>query len=65
MKAPAKFRYYTEKQRGFSMCFACGKWKKGNNIFYHDETHFVLCINDYFDYWENTDELLPDYKAYV
>jgi len=59
------FKYYTDKQRGYSLCIACGKWKKGNNIFHHDGGHWILCLVDYFDYWENTDELNDDYEAYL
>jgi hypothetical protein len=42
----------------------CEKWEKGNNIFHHEGRHWILCRFDYGDYWENTDELLPDYKGY-
>ncbi len=62
MKPPRPFKYY--KKRGYSQCLGCQQWKKGNNIFFHDGTQWVLCVADYFDYWENTDELLADFKDY-
>lgn len=43
----------------------CGVWKQNNAVFHHERRHWILCIDDYFDYWENTDVLLPDYKAYL
>lgn len=65
MKPPRAFKYYTTKQRGYSQCLACGKWVQGTNLFFHDGITWSLCLIDFVDYWENTDELLPDYKAYL
>lgn len=65
MKPPRPFKYYSEKKRGYSRCMGCDKFKQGNNIFHHDGTHWILCLSDYFDYWENTDELSPDYVGYL
>jgi hypothetical protein len=59
MKPPRLFKYY--KKRGYSPCMGCGRYKLGNNIFFHEGTLWRLCIFDYFDYWENTDKLLPDF----
>lgn len=64
MKPPKPFKIYTTKQRGYSPCIACDKWKFGNNIFFHDGILWTLCRFDYADYWENTDELSSDYKGY-
>lgn len=64
MKAPRNFKLYTTKVMRYSLCIACRRWKHGNNIFYHEGIHWVLCKLCYFDYWENTDKLLPDYKGY-
>ncbi len=65
MKPPRNFKYYTSKQRGFSLCLGCEKWKFGTNLFFHEGRTWSLCKIDYFDYWENTDELLSDYKEFL
>ena len=62
MKPPRLFKI--NPKRGYSLCLACGRWRKGNNIFQHEGTHWVLCKNDYEEYWFCTDELLPDYIGY-
>ena len=61
MKPPKAF--YVKDKQGYSLCNACEGWHK-NNIFRHDGRHWILCRDDYEDYWYNTDELLLDYKGY-
>lgn len=63
MKAPSPFKINSKRQFTYSLCMACGKWKY-NNIFHHEGRHWILCRWDFADYWENTDELMPDYKEY-
>ncbi len=62
MKPPRPFKRYSK--RAYGQCDACGKWKLSNNIFYHGGYLFHLCLTDWVDYWENLDELLPDFKDY-
>lgn len=62
MKLPRSFKKYPK--HGYSMCIACLKWRHGNNMFFHEGRHWILCELDYVDYWENTDELRSDFKAY-
>ncbi len=57
--------YVYDLKRGWSKCFACENWTHSNSIFFHEGRSWVLCVSDYVDYWENTDELLPDYEGYV
>lgn len=52
------------KQKGYSLCIACRNWTENNNLFDHEGRYWILCTICYVDYWENTDELLPDYKGY-
>jgi hypothetical protein len=61
MKPPKLFKI--EKNHGYSLCMACDRWKL-NNRFHHDGIYWILCRIDFVDYWENTDELLPDYKGF-
>jgi hypothetical protein len=65
VKAPRPFKLDKRRLNSYSLCIACGKWKSSNNIFHHEGRHWILCQIDYFDYWENTDALLPDYKGYL
>ena len=62
MKAPLNFKEY--KHQGLGQCIACGKWKRVN-YFFHEGINWALCLFDYFDYWENTNKLLPDYNNYA
>lgn len=62
MKPPKPYKRNTKF--GYSICIGCGKWTLSNMLFRHEGTNWVLCEAEYGDYWENTDELLPDYKAY-
>ncbi len=66
MKAPKLFYRKQSREKGtsFSLCRACGKWVRYIAIFFHEGRLWHLCEVDYFDYWENTDELLDDYKEY-
>lgn len=61
MNPPDKFALV--KGQGFSQCIACMQWRK-TNIFHHEGRDWNLCIDDYGDYWENTDELSSDYLRY-
>lgn len=61
MKPPKPFKI--SKNHGWSLCIACREWRH-NVAFYHEGVNWVLCRYDYADYWENTDELLSDYKGY-
>jgi hypothetical protein len=63
MKPPRPFKF--DRKRGYSLCIACGNWRQSNNLFQHEGTHWILCLLDWVDYWENTDELQPDFKDYV
>lgn len=63
MDPPKKF--VIKKGRGWSLCIACEEWHLSNAIFHHEGRHWILCKADYEDYWENTDELLADYKGYL
>jgi len=63
MKPPRAFK--TQGRRGYSKCRACDKWGPSNDsAFHHEGIDWVLCEIDYYDYWENTDELLSDFKGY-
>lgn len=66
MKPPKLFRANISGKRSysFSRCQACQQWKLSGNIFFHEGRDWVLCMNDYYDYWENTDRLLSDYVGY-
>lgn len=33
-------------------------------LFHHEGRHWILCNEDYADYWENTDVIQSDYKEY-
>lgn len=65
MKPPKPFKVDSKRANSYSQCIACGNWKASNAIFLHEKTIWNLCHADYDDYWENTDELSSDYKAYV
>ncbi len=51
------------KSNGYSFCMG-GHWTQDNQIFFAGGTHWVLCKTDFYDYWDNTDELPEDYKWY-
>lgn len=62
MHPPRKFKF--DIKRGYSVCIACGRWTHSNAIFHHEGVHWILCVFDYVDYWENTEEIKEDYKEY-
>ena len=62
MKPPVLYK--VNPKRGYSLCIACDKWRLSVKIFFHEGRMWNLCRFDYADYWENTDELEPDYKGY-
>lgn len=62
MKPPKLFKF--DAKRGYSQCIACQKWTHSNAIFHHEGIHWILCVVDYNDYWENTEVLQKDYYAY-
>lgn len=64
MIPPKLFKVNPKRRFSHSLCIACDRWKSGNNIFHHEGRNWILCREDYDDYWENTDELLPDYEGY-
>jgi hypothetical protein len=64
VKPPERYRIRPGKLIGYSRCIACDQFKPSNMIFHHEGRHWILCRWDYADYWENTDELESDYKAY-
>jgi hypothetical protein len=57
--------YTKRKNPGSSLCIACDKWTEHNQIFQADSVLWVLCLTDFVDYWENTDEVPEDYKWYM
>jgi hypothetical protein len=63
LKPPTLFKF--DKKRGYSRCIACDKFTHSNSIFHHEGTHWILCVTDYNDYWENVDALESDYKGYL
>lgn len=65
MNPPSPFKIDPKRANSYSQCIACGEWKASNAVFQHEERIWCLCRADYYDYWENTDELLPDYKGYT
>jgi hypothetical protein len=64
MEVPKLFRTELRRPARYQMCRACEKWYEHVMMFIHEDMLWVLCIDDYADYWENTDELLLDYKGY-
>ncbi len=62
MKPPNPFT--KRKSNGYSQCCVCFKWRQDCQIFFSEGIHFVICELDFYDYWDNTDELPADYKWY-
>ncbi len=62
MKPPNPFT--RRKSNGWSQCFACDQWRQDVQIFFADGMQWNLCEGDFYDYWENTDEIPADYKWY-
>ena len=62
MKPPVEFKW--SPKDGYSQCTACWKWRQSNHLFHHEGEDWILCRDDYADYWENTDKLLDDFKWY-
>lgn len=62
MKPPRLFKI-NQRVHGYQQCRACDKWKHCL-MFFHEGLLWVLCNFDYADYWENTDKILGDYRAY-
>ncbi len=62
MKPPNQFT--RRKSNGYSRCFACDQWRQNVQIFFADGIQYNLCEVDFYDFWENTDELPADYKWY-
>lgn len=62
MKPPRPF-VVNARVHGYSVCIACQQWRH-NLIFIHEGITWILCEIDYADYWENTDELAADYRAF-
>ena len=60
MRVPYKF--IVQKNEGWSLCIACEKWRK-TRTFRHEGRLWTLCVGCTIDYWDATDELLPDYKG--
>ena len=62
MNPPNPFRKH--KNPGHSLCIGCQKWRPNNQVFHAEGTHWVLCEVDFYDYWENMDEVPEDYYWY-
>ncbi len=64
MVPPVEFKRPAKRDYSYSKCIACDKWKLHTAIFHHEGRHWILCLGDWLDYWENIDELLSDFKEY-
>lgn len=60
MKPPLPL-FKDPRKHGYSVCQGCDQWRI-NVRFLHDGKYWILCSVDAADYWENTDELSPDFK---